>query len=206
MTINDKDAARAAPGHVHRRRGALVALVAAAGVTLSGGLAGCAAWIGTHDVQISESQIALLLSRQFPMERTVLDVIDLTASNPQVRLLPQDNRVGTELDIAAQDRLFGSHAEGHLGLDYALRFEPSDHTLRMTAVRVRQLTLTSGPNALHGVDQRLGGLVAEKLLEGMALYRMKPAQADEMDRLDLQASSIQVTPLGIRLTIAPRER
>ena len=73
---------------------------------------------------------------------------------------------------------------GHVKLDYGLRFQPSDHTIRMTQVRVRELTLASGSNNLRGAAQRIGGLVAENALENLVLYRMKPAQADEMDRLE----------------------
>ena len=170
-----------------------------------GVLSGCASLIGTHDVDISESQLTLLLARQFPMERKVMEVIDLDITNPQLELMPQTNRVGTELDVTALDRLFGSTAMGHVKLDYGLRFQSSDHTIRMTQVRVRELTLSSGSNNLRGAAQRIGGLVAENALENLVLYRMKPAQADEMDRLNLVASPITVTPRGLHMTVSPRQ-
>jgi hypothetical protein len=189
------------------RRLALARMAALSAALCAGVLAvlsGCASLIGTHDVDISESQLTLLLARQFPMDRKVLEVIDLNISNPQIALIPQGNRVGTELDVTAVDRLFGSSATGHVKLDYGLRFQPSDHTIRMTQVRVRDLTLSSGSNNLRGAAQRIGGLVAENALENLVLYRMKPAQADEMDRLDLVASPITVTAEGLHMTVSPR--
>jgi len=168
-------------------------------------LSGCTSLLGTHDIDISESQLTLLLARQFPMERKVMEVIDLDITNPQLELMPQANRIGTELDVTALDRLFGSSAMGHVKLDYGLRFQPSDHTIRMTQVRVRDLTLSSGSNNLRGAAQRIGGLVAENALENMVLYRMKPAQADEMDRLNLVASPITVTAQGLHMSVAPRQ-
>ena len=188
----------------------MLRLVASAAALCAGVLAmlallsGCASLVGTHDVDISESQLNLLLARQFPMERKVLEVIDLDITNPVIALIPQDNRVGTELDVAANDRLFGSSAMGHVKLDYGLRFQASDHTIRMTQVRVRELTLSSGSNNLRGAAQRIGGLVAENALENLVLYRMKPSQADEMDRLDLVASPITVTPRGLHMTVSPK--
>ncbi|MEP6506543.1 MAG: hypothetical protein ABJD97_24615, partial [Betaproteobacteria bacterium] len=65
-------------------------------------------------------------------------------------------------------------------------------------------TLSSGSNNLRGASQRIGGLVAENALENLVLYRMKPAQADEMDRLNLVASPITVTATGLHMSIAPR--
>ena len=199
-----------AVGRRYRRR-ALLRAVAAASALWAGVLAllallsGCAGLIGTHDVDISESQLTLLLARQFPMERRVAEVIDLEITNPVLTLIPQNNRVGTELDVAAVDRLFGNSATGHVRLDYGLRFQPSDHTIRMTQVRVRDLTLASGSNNLHGAAQRIGTLAAENALENLVLYRMKPAQADEMDRLGLVASPITVTPQGLHMSVSPRQ-
>ena len=182
-----------------RRR---VALLAAA--VFAAGFAGCSSLVGTRTVSLSESELTLLLARQFPMERKVLEVLDLQVTNPQLRLLPDTNRIGTELDVSALDRLFGSQAQGHVKLDYGLRFEPSDHTIRMTQVHVRDLSLQSGSNALHGAAQRIGTLVAENVLENLTLYKMKPAQADEMNRLNLEASPITVTAQGISMTVSPK--
>ena len=183
--------------------GRLAAGAALAAIVATIALTGCASLV-SHDVTLSEAQITLLLARQFPMERKVLEVIDLTVANPQIHLLPDTNRVGTELDVTAVDRLFGNTARAHVNVDYGLRFEPSDHSIRMTQVRVRELTLDSGTSSLHGVAQRLGTLVAEGALENQTLYKMKPAQADEMDRLNLQASPIRVTPQGLVMTVSPR--
>ena len=194
-------------GRRYRRRTVLraasVAGALCAGVL--GLLSGCASLIGTHDVDISESQLSVLMARQFPMERKVMEVIDLNITNPVLTLMPQANRVGTELDVTAIDRLFGSTALGHVKLDYGLRFQPSDHTIRMTEVRVRELSLSSGSSNLHGAAQRIGGLVAENALENLVLYRMKPAQADEMDRLNLVASPITVTPQGLHMSVSPKQ-
>src|ERR1700761_5027077 len=146
-------------GRRYRRRTAL-RMASAAGALCAGVLgllSGCASLIGTHDVDISESQLSVLMARQFPMERKVMEVIDLNITNPVLTLMPQANRVGTELDVTAIDRLFGSTALGHVKLDYSLRFQPSDHTIRMTEVRVRALSLSSGPSHLHGAAQRIGG-------------------------------------------------
>jgi len=177
---------------------------ACAGLVASTWLAGCAGLIGSHDVRLDEAQIEALLDRQFPMERKMLSVIDLEVAHPQIHLLPDANRIGTELDVTALDRVFGASAHGHVNLDYALRFDPADHSIRMTQVHVRELVLDSGANSLHGIAQRLGTLAAENALENLPLYKMKPAQAEEMDRLNLVASPIRVTAQGLQMTISPR--
>jgi hypothetical protein len=196
-------AAASRPAARGRRRFIALAAHAVGGVFVLGAL-GCAGLSGPRTVSVSESELALLLSRQFPLERKVLEVIDLQVANPQLHLLPDRNRVGTEFDVFALDRLFGTRAQGHLALDYGLRFEPADHTIRMSQVRVRDLTLDSGSNNLHGAAQRIGTLVAEEMLENLTLYKMKPNQADTMERLNLVAGPVVVTAQGIQMTISPR--
>jgi hypothetical protein len=176
------------------------------GLIVLGALGGCAGLAGPRTVSVSESELTLLLAREFPLERKVMEVIDLQVTNPQLHLLPDRNRLGTEFDIFALDRLFGTRAQGHLALDYGLRFEPSDHSIRMTQVRVRDLRFDSGSSALHGAGQRIGTLVAEEMLENLPLYKMKPNQADQMERLNLVAGPVLVTAQGIQMTIGPRSQ
>ena len=202
-TFQPTSARASRPAAMARRRFAALATGAAAGALVLGTL-GCAGLGGSRTVSVSESELALLLARQFPLERKVLEVIDLQVANPQLRLLPDRNRVGTELDVFALDRLFGTRAQGHLALDYALRFEPADHTIRMVQVHVRDLTLDSGSNGLHGAAQRIGSLVAEEMLENLPLYKMKPNLADQMERLNLAAGPVRVTAQGIQMTVGPR--
>jgi hypothetical protein len=186
------------------RRRFAAAAASLVGLAFMFGATGCADLMGPRTLSISESELTLLLARQFPMDRKVLEVIDLEVANPQIHLLPDRNRIGTDVDVSALDRLFGTRAQGRVKLDYALRFEPSDHSIRMSQVRVRDLALESGSSTLHGTAQRIGTLVAENVLENLALYKMKPGQADQMDRLNLVAGPITVTAQGIQMTISPK--
>jgi hypothetical protein len=195
--------APAFPASIDRRRLGLVAGAAlCAGLLL--GVAGCANLGAPTSVGISESELTLLLARQFPMERKVMEVIDLQVTNPQLRLLPDQNRIASEFDLFAFERLLGSRTQGHVALDYALRFEPSDHTIRVTQVRVRDLRLESGPNALHGAGERIGTLVAEDLMENLPVYKMKQSQVDRMESLGLTGGPVTVTPRGIQMAIVAK--
>src|SRR5690349_21093591 len=59
---------------IGRRRFARLAAGAAAGALVLGTL-GCAGLGGPRTVSVSESELTLLLARQFPLERKVLEVI-----------------------------------------------------------------------------------------------------------------------------------
>jgi hypothetical protein len=166
-------------------------------------VAGCAALDPRH-VVLSESEIASLVARQFPQQRRVLEVVDVTMASPRLRLLPDRNRIGTELDLSAAERITGRSVRGSLALDYALRFEPTDTSVRLAQVRVDRVNLESGGLVLPASTQRIGGLVAEHLLEDLVIWRAKPEQAEMMRRLGITQGAVNVTTRGIEINLGPR--
>jgi hypothetical protein len=169
-----------------------------------GGLGGCSTIGVPSTLRFSETDLTLMLSRQFPQERRVLEVIDVQLANPQLMLLPESNRLSTAFDVTADDRLFGGHAAAHVKLDYALRYEPKDRTLRLQDVRVEELTLAPGAAPMRGQAQRLGVLAAEHVLENLAIYKMRPDQADRMDQFGVEPKSIKVTSQGVEVAVGPK--
>jgi hypothetical protein len=179
------------------RRRSLLALPAAL-------LAGCAGFGGPRVKVIGESELQSLLAREFPRRRRVLEVLDVTLSLPRVRLMPERNRIGTQLDLAATERLSGTTLDGEIALDYALRLEPSDGTVRLTQVHVDRLDLRAAGTALPLPMQRVGALLAEHLLDDYAIWRAPPEQAELARRYGGAASAVTVTSRGVEITFAPR--
>ena len=129
------------------RRHALIALTAPASGLLTGLLVGCAGLGGPTVITLSEAEIAALIQRSFPLTRRVLEVFDVQLQAPQLRLLPEQNRLSADLTLSTQDRLFGRTARGQLLFDSALRYDARDATVRLTQVRVQQVTLSAGSTA-----------------------------------------------------------
>lgn len=129
------------------RRHALITLTAPASGLLTGLLVGCAGLGGPTVITLSEAEIAALIQRSFPLTRRVLEVFDVQLQAPQLRLLPEQNRLSADLTLSTQDRLFGRTARGQLLFDSALRYDARDATVRLTQVRVQQVSLSAGSTA-----------------------------------------------------------
>jgi hypothetical protein len=166
------------------------------------GLAACAELGLPYTVNLSEAQLTDALAHRFPATQRVAEVFDVTVSSPRVWLIPERNHLGATFNLAAADRLFGKSLQGHMGLESGLRFEPSDLSLRLADVRVDQFAFDSGSSALPIAGQRLGSLLAERLLENVAVYRPKPDQADLMRRFGVDKAAIAVGATGVQLTLA----
>lgn len=160
-------------------------------------LAGCAGLIGPRSVSLSLEQLQGRLERQFPRQQRLLEIIDLTIARPSLRLLPERNRVATDLDLSATERLSGRTARGSLSLDYALRYEASDGSVRLSQVRVQETRLDMGSGPLSPSAARVGALLAERLLDEIVIYRVDAERLKLIQGLGITAADIAVTERGI---------
>lgn len=174
----------------------------AAAVVAPAWLAGCAGLGGARTVTLSHADLQARLERQFPRQRRVLEVIDVDIARPVVRLLPERNRVATDLDLSASERLSGRRVRGSLALEYALRFEPSDASVRLTQVRVQEVTLDLGSGSLSASAARIGALLAERLLDDVAIWHADAERLRLLQRAGVDAADITVTARGIEVRFA----
>ena len=175
---------------------------------------------------LSEAELNALIARAFPLQRRVLELLDVQMSAPQLRLLPDANRLAVALVVSTQDRVVGRSARGSLRFDAALRWDSTESAIRLAQVRVQQLRLDGGDNTA-GLDAnaaaapalpvspidagalvashaaRLGLALAERALEGLPLYRLSPERQARLRQLGLQPGTVQVTSAGLQMTLVP---
>lgn len=172
------------------------------GASLFGALTACASTpspAGINSTTIPESQLASLLARAFPYTRSFSGLADLTLQSPRLRLLPQANRLGTELDLQLAERLAGTRYSGRMDLDYGLRFDATEGAIRMSNVRVNRLEIDQVPRAQQALLAQYAPQVAERLLDNMVLYRLPADRLALARNLGLTVSALRVVPEGVRM-------
>ncbi|HOM15347.1 MAG TPA: hypothetical protein PLB41_18750 [Rubrivivax sp.] len=179
------------------RRGAALALAALL-------LAGCAGV--PRSITLSEAELQAQLARRFPLQRSVLDSIELQLSDPVLRLDAPANRLATELTLQGSERRSGRSVQARLALDYGLRWEPSDGSVRLVQPRVRSLQFADaalGSTRRAELLQRMGITLAERLLDDLVLYRVPEARLQTLRAAGYRPGALQVTPAGLEITIEP---
>lgn len=180
-----------------RRRCVILGL----GLGAGGVLAGCAT-IVPRSIDISAAQLLDALGRQFPLNLRALDALELMVATPRVRFLPQENRLGTELDLRVGEGWLARAVQGTIGFTYGLRYEPSDRSIRMTDLRVERLE--AGAYSLsQSRGSRLAAALAQQLLRDVTVYRLKPEQVDLLQRLRVQPGPVRVLPQGLAVELRP---
>lgn len=171
-------------------------------------LAGCAALQpGPRTIEISEAKLVEIINTQFPFNSRYLELFDVSLASPRVRLIPAENRIGTELGYSLGSFLLGARDyQGRLNLSYGLRFEPSDNTVRLSQVRVDGFEVPGVPSAYASRANRLGALLAENLLKDFVIHRLKPADLEIARGWGYQPGALSVVPGGLRLQLDPVRR
>jgi hypothetical protein len=191
------------------------------GLALPAYVAACSSLTDATRLHLSESRLREELERQFPRRHRLMNLVEVSASSPLLSLLPDRNRMRTELTLAIAP-LGGQRAEvgasmhrvGHeartpfvaatapmqgvLAFEYGLRFQASDMTVRLKDVDVDRMSLQSG-NSLPWWMSGLGRAFAEEALDNLTVVRLTDEQQGMLKRLSLDRAFITVTGSGLAI-------
>jgi len=162
---------------------------------------------GPRQVDVSERRLLDLIARQFPLKKRYLELFEIELSDPSLRLMPEENRIGTRLNFAANSPLNRSEPwTGQMALSYGLRYEPSDQTVRLDAVRLDGFDLEGVPAAYAKPLRGAGTHLAENLLQNLEVHKFKSEELRSVEGLGYQPGVLKVVPGGLRLQLDPLTR
>jgi hypothetical protein len=169
-------------------------------------LSGCALPApGSRTLEISEARLVERIAVQFPVQRRFMEVFELSLNTPRVRLVPEENRLGTELDyvLGTVGRPSSRAVRGKLALSYGLRIDAQDQTVRLHEVRVENFDVPGLPPPIGQHASRMGGILAEDLLRDFVVYRIRPEDLKATGRWRYQPGPLTVVPGGLQLRLDP---
>jgi hypothetical protein len=197
--VDRAERARAAPHPAGTRRTVVI------GAAALPWLGACTSLADMTRLSIGVDELAAMIQRQFPRRQRIHDALDVVLANPKLRLVPQRNRLATELDVGASERFFGREVKGSLGLEYGLRYESSDASVRLAQVQVRSLRLDEGAGRI-GALLPLGQAVIEQLLDDLPVVKLSAQRAQALRQLSLTQAAITVTDRGLDIRFGPVKR
>ncbi len=156
--------------------------------------------------KVSAARLQAAVAERFPLRFPVEGLMNLDVQVPQLRLLPALNRMGAEMVVhAAGPALQRSH-RGTLEVEFALRYEASDHTVRAHQLRLARLQFPSLQPGVVALLNTYGPALAERTLLEVVLHTLRPQDLALPDTLGMQPGSITVTREGLTIGFVPKAR
>ena len=93
---------------------------------------------------------------------------------------------------------------GLLDVDFALRYEPSDRTLRAHQIKVNQLSIDGLSPALSDMLGTYSTALAEQAMGQVVLYQLQDQDLALVDALAMEPGAITVTAQGLTVALVQK--
>lgn len=153
---------------------------------------------------VSSQQLERVLAQRFPLRYQVAGLMQVEMHAPSVRLLPELNRLAAELPVQASGPALGRRYAGAVDVDFALRYERADQSIRAHRIRVNGVRMEGlGPDAARLLDAYLRQLSEQALVE-VVLHTLRPQDLALAATMGFEPGEITVTPQGLAVRFVPR--
>lgn len=148
---------------------------------------------------VSAAQLQRAVAQHFPLRYPVPGVLNLDLQAPQLRLLPVQNRLVAQMGVEAAGPALRRGHSGSVTVDFALRYEPSDRTVRAVQLHFQNLQFPSLQPAVVELLTTYGPALAAQALQDVVLHQLSPQDLALPDTMGLQPGSITVTDQGLAI-------
>jgi hypothetical protein len=171
------------------------------------GATACAAWsafgctssraAGQPAYKVSIEQLQRMIARHFPARYPVGNLFNLELETPRLRPLPELNRLAGEMILDAAGPALRRSYRGSFDVDFALRYEPSDQSIRARELALHSFHLPGVPPQTLRLLEGYAQALAEQALLEIVLHRLSPRDLALADAMGLQPGDITVTDEGL---------
>ncbi|MDP3759241.1 MAG: DUF1439 domain-containing protein [Ramlibacter sp.] len=153
---------------------------------------------------VSAQQLQRVLEQRFPLRYPVAGLLEVEMRAPFVRLLPELNRLATELPVEAAGPALRRRYAGSVDVDFALRYERSDQSIRAHRIRVNAVRMEGlGRDGARLLDAYLRQLSEQALVE-VVLHTLRAQDLALATTMGFEPGEITVTPQGLAVRFVPR--
>ena len=177
-------------------------MVAVAGMSLAA--AGCSGGAVPSSVSVSQQKLQEMLGKRFPREFPVAGLLHLSLTAPKLTMLPERNMINAVIPAELSGKVLKDKYRGDLNVDFALRYEPSDRSLRAYQIKVNQLNMDG---LAPGMSEMLGTYataLADQALGQVVLYQLQDKDLALVDALSVEPGAITVTASGLTVALVQK--
>jgi hypothetical protein len=155
---------------------------------------------------VSATQLQAGVAQRFPMRFPVQGLMNLDVQVPQLRLLPAVNRLGAVMDVVAAGPALERTHQGTLDVEFALRYEATDRTVRAHQLRFKRLLFPTLQPSVVALLNTYGPALAQQTLLEVVVHTLRPQDLALPDALGMQPGSMTITTEGLTIGFVPKGR
>ncbi|MDR0225145.1 MAG: DUF1439 domain-containing protein [Burkholderiaceae bacterium] len=178
-------------------------MVVAAGCSLAA--TGCSGKSVPGNVTVSRQKLQEVVAQRFPRQFPVAGMLQLKLHSPTVGLLPERNALNAVLQAELAGPVLRQAYNGRMDLDFSLRYEPTDRTLRAHQIRVNSLAIDELAPAMSDMLTTYASAVAEQALGQVVLYQLQDKELALVESLNMEPGAITVTPEGLSIALVQKK-
>lgn len=154
--------------------------------------------------KISAAQLHEALGARFPLRLGVPGWLELEVRAPRLLLLPPRQKLGASLVAQASGPGLRPLPPGEVDLLFALRYEPTDRTLRAHEPEVLDLRLPGAPPELLAPLRRLLPQLARESVGEVVLHRFTARELALPDTMGFRPDAVTVLDDGLLVLFKPK--
>jgi hypothetical protein len=155
--------------------------------------------------KVSAEQLEKAIAQRFPRRYPAGGLFDINVQAPQLRLLPELNRLGAQMVVDAGGPALRRSYTGAFDLDFALRYEAADQSIRASQLRVNSLRFDDLPPRPAALLDAYGPTLAEQTLQDAVLHQLQPKDLALADTMGLEPGNITVTRQGLVINFVTKQ-
>lgn len=153
---------------------------------------------------VSVERLQREVAQRFPLRYPVAQLLDLNIQAPQLQLLPQQNRINANMAVEATGPLLRRGHSGAFDVDFALRYEASDNTIRAYQLNFQNLRISGLTPQASELLNAYGPALTKQTLQEVVLHQFRREDLTMADALGMQPDSITVTDKGLVIGFVPK--
>ena len=186
-----------APEALPRRRA--LARLAAAALGAFPGWRMATAGMGLAGYTVSLADLLAMLGQRFPRQFPLAGIATLELRAPALALLPATNRVRARIPAEVVGPLLPVPKDGAMEVEFGLRYEPKDRSLRAHDIALQSLEINGLDPAAAALLHAWAPRLARQALGEVVLHRLEPKDLALLDGLGMQPGAITVTERGLAI-------
>jgi hypothetical protein len=154
--------------------------------------------------KVSTATLQAAVAQRFPLRYPLPGVLNLDVQEPTLRLLPALNRLNAQMVVVAAGPALNRSHQGTLDVEFGLRYEAADRTVRAHKLRLVRLQFPTLQPGVVAMLNTYGTALAAQTLQEVVLHTLRPQDLALPDGLGMQPGSITVTNDGLTIGFVPK--